>query len=42
LGVEAVADDFEARWDLDGDGRVDDEELPITGGLRVRLFGEQP
>ncbi len=27
-GVEALPDDFEQRWDLDGDGSVADEELP--------------
>jgi Ca2+-binding EF-hand superfamily protein len=39
-GVDAVADDFVARWDLDGDGEVAEGELPLTGGLRRRVVGE--
>ncbi len=40
LGVEAVADEFVARWDLDGDGEVSEGELPLVGGLRRRVVGE--
>jgi hypothetical protein len=35
LGVHDVADDFVGRWDLDGSGRVEPEELPA--GVRPRL-----
>ena len=32
-GVRLLADGFEARWDLDGDGRVEDDELPEAGRI---------
>lgn len=37
-GVEACADDFAARWDLDGDGRVDEQELALPAYLRARVL----
>ncbi len=36
LGVEAAADDFVPRWDLDGDGRVEPEEMPDVPTLALR------
>lgn len=35
VGVDALADDFLGRWDLDGSGRVDGDEL--SEGVRLRL-----
>jgi LVIVD repeat-containing protein/EF hand domain-containing protein len=35
-GVEVTADDFARRWDLDGNGRVDDSELPEWAQLPAR------
>ena len=42
-GVEITYDDFERRWDLDGDGRVEPEEMPDVPALRFRgiLDGER-
>lgn len=34
--VDACPDDFEGRWDLDGSGAVEAEELPRTIYLRIR------
>jgi Ca2+-binding EF-hand superfamily protein len=34
-GVDALADDFQGRWDLDGSGAVDPDEVPA--GVRLRL-----
>ena len=34
-GVDALADDFVGRWDLDGSGKVEPDELPE--GVRLRL-----
>ena len=39
LGVEATADAFELRWDLDGDERVTAAELPLPPWLRARILG---
>jgi Ca2+-binding EF-hand superfamily protein len=36
-GVRSLPDDFEGRWDLDGDGQVEAEELPAGARLRLRL-----
>ena len=36
FGVEATVDGFEGRWDLDGDGKVEEDELPL-GPYSVRL-----
>jgi len=33
LGVELCADGFVARWDLDGDGKVGESELPPNAAL---------
>lgn len=36
FGLDACADEFEERWDLDGDGKVEAEEVPTwTGSSRV-------
>jgi Ca2+-binding EF-hand superfamily protein len=35
--VDAGPDGFEARWDLDGDGKVEEAELPVPAGQRARL-----
>ena len=37
LGVDGAPDDFMGRWDLDGDGRIDADELPRV--LHLRLAG---
>ncbi len=39
LGVEATPDAFVPRWDLDGDGKVEEGELPIAPWLRGRILG---
>jgi hypothetical protein len=36
LGLDALPDDFEPRWDLDGSGQVESDELP--DGARTRVF----
>ena len=38
-GVDVTADCFVERWDLDGDGRVQDDELP--GGAELVLARER-
>ncbi len=38
-GVDAASDEFERRWDLDGDGEVESHELPVAPGLRARVHG---
>ena len=35
-GVEATSDDFLSRWDLDGDGKVEEHEVPSAAVLRLR------
>jgi hypothetical protein len=35
-GVDACPDDWRGRWDLDGDGKVEEEELPPTGLTALR------
>lgn len=37
-GVRSLADDFVGRWDLDGSGAVEQDELPVC--VRARLAGE--
>jgi hypothetical protein len=37
LGNSALPDDFLGRWDVDGDGEVERDELPA--GVRLRIFG---
>ena len=34
-GVEVTTDDYVTRWDLDGNGKVEDEEIPPGAELRV-------
>ncbi len=36
LGVEATYDDFARRWDLDGDGEVEPDEMPPVSTLAFR------
>jgi Ca2+-binding EF-hand superfamily protein len=38
-GVEVTRDDFEGRWDLDGDGTVEADEIPLPAWLRGRVLG---
>jgi len=38
-GVEVTPDGFTERWDLDGDGEVEPEEIEIVPWLRERLLG---
>jgi Ca2+-binding EF-hand superfamily protein len=35
LGVDACPDDFVGRWDLDGDGKVADDELPAAARIAL-------
>ncbi len=42
LGVDACVDGFRARWDWDGDGAVDLEELPEPARTLVRVRGWKP
>lgn len=37
-GVNASSDGFRSRWDLDGDGKVEAEELAVPAWLRARLL----
>jgi Ca2+-binding EF-hand superfamily protein len=37
-GVDCVVDGFLARWDLDGDGRVDGREIPLPSWLAPRIL----
>lgn len=39
LGVDVLADGYRARWDLDGDGEVEADELPLPAWLRRRYVG---
>jgi Ca2+-binding EF-hand superfamily protein len=36
LGVDATVDEFQRRWDLDGDGQVEAAEIPNAPVLRAR------
>ena len=38
-GVDVTMDDFFERWDLDRDGQVDKDELPLSVALHLRLGG---
>jgi Ca2+-binding EF-hand superfamily protein len=40
-GVEVCGDSFEARWDWDRDGRVEEDELELPLWLELRLLGPQ-
>ncbi|MCZ6596663.1 MAG: hypothetical protein O7B99_03390, partial [Planctomycetota bacterium] len=41
-GVEVTVDDFMGRWDLDGDGKVEENEVPSASTLRLRgLLGRR-
>jgi hypothetical protein len=40
-GVEVCSDAFEARWDWDRDGRVEEDELELPLWLELRLLGPQ-
>ena len=41
-GVEVSYDDFQRRWDLDGDGEVEAEEMPEVPSLHFRgILGER-
>jgi hypothetical protein len=40
-GVEVCSDAFEARWDWDRDGRVEEEELELPLWLELRLLEPQ-
>ncbi|MEM7309431.1 MAG: hypothetical protein AAF682_22300 [Planctomycetota bacterium] len=41
LGVDATEDDFVGRWDLDGDGEVEADEIPSAPTLRFRGIVER-
>ena len=38
-GVDVTQDGFAARWDLDGNGRVDDDELPESARIPLQRKG---
>ena len=40
LGTDVLVDSFAARWDLDGDGVVEADELPLPAWVRRRLVGD--
>jgi hypothetical protein len=40
-GVEVTPDGFAERWDLDGDGKVEPEEIELMPWLRERLLGKR-
>lgn len=42
LGVRVTVDGFEARWDLDGDGKVESQELQLSPALAIRLGLRKP
>ena len=40
-GVDVTPDGFLERWDIDGDGTVEEQELDVTAWLRTRLIGDR-